>query len=44
MQTAQPQMSPDTALQMQLIGGLMQNPDSFMKIIELSEKVSKDKK
>jgi len=44
MQNTQPQMSQDTALQMQLISGLMQNPDSFMKIIELSEKMSKGKK
>lgn len=44
MQNTQPQMSQDTALQMQLISGLMQNPDSFMKIFELSEKMSKAKK
>ena len=39
MQKVQPQVSPDTALQMQLIGSLMQNPENFMKLIELSEKV-----
>lgn len=44
MQSAQPQMSADTALQSQLIGSLMQNPDSFMKLIEISEKLPKSKK
>ena len=44
MQDTQPQIPPDTALQMQLIGGLMQNPDKFMKIVELSEKLSEGKK
>lgn len=44
MQNSQPQVSPDTALQMQLIGSLMQNPDSFMKLIELSEKLPHAKK
>lgn len=39
MQKVQPQVSPDTALQMQLIGSLMQNPESLMKLIELSEKL-----
>jgi hypothetical protein len=38
MQNAQPKVSPDTAIQMQLIGSLMQNPDNFMKLIEISEK------
>lgn len=38
MQPAQPQVSPETALQMQLLSGLMQNPDGFMKLYELSEK------
>lgn len=37
MQPAQPQMSPDTALQMQLMNGFMQNPEGFMKLIEFSE-------
>lgn len=37
MQPAQPQMSPDTALQMQLMNGFMQNPEGFMKLIEISE-------
>lgn len=41
MQPAQPQVSPDTALQMQLMNGLMQNPDGFMKLVELSEKINK---
>lgn len=44
MQNAQPQMSPDTALQMQLMGGLMQNPESLVKLLEISEKFSKVKK
>lgn len=44
MQATQPQMSPDTALQMQLMGSLMQNPDSFMKLVELSEKLKVNKK
>lgn len=44
MQPAQPQVSPDTALQMQLMNGLMQNPDGFMKLVELSEKYKKMEK
>lgn len=44
MQPAQPQVSPDTALQMQLINGLMQNPDGFMKLVEISDKLNKGKK
>lgn len=44
MKDSQPQVSPDTALQMQLVGSLMQNPESFMKILEMSEKFSKPKK
>lgn len=44
MQKTQPQVSPDTALQMQLIGSLMQNPESFMKLIELSEKLPSSEK
>lgn len=44
MQPTQPQVSPDTALQMQLISGLMQNPDSFMKLVEISDKLNKGKK
>ena len=44
MQNSQPQVPPETALQMQLIGNLMQNPESFMKFIELSEKLPKSKK
>ena len=44
MQPPQPQMTPDTALQMQLMNGLMQNPDGFMKLIELSEKFNKNNK
>ncbi|MBE7058082.1 MAG: nucleoside 2-deoxyribosyltransferase [Ruminococcaceae bacterium] len=44
MQPTQPQVSPDTALQMQLISGLMQNPDGFMKLVEISDKLNKGKK
>ncbi|MGN0539319.1 MAG: nucleoside 2-deoxyribosyltransferase [Candidatus Fimenecus sp.] len=44
MQPVQPQMSPDTALQMQLMNGFMQNPDSFMKLIELTEKMNTNDK
>lgn len=45
MQPTQPQMSPDTAMQMQLMNGLMQNPESFMKMIEFVDKYnSKGKK
>ena len=44
MQKTQPQVSPDTALQMQLIGILMQNPESFMKLIEISEKLPSSEK
>ncbi len=40
MQSAQPQLSPDAALQMQLMSALMQNPDSFMKLYEMSEKIN----
>ncbi len=40
MQPAQPQLSPDAALQMQLMSALMQNPDSFMKLYEMSEKIN----
>lgn len=44
MQPTQPQVSPDTALQMQLMNSLMQNPESFMRLIEISEKMNKGKK
>ena len=44
MQNTQQQVSPDTALQMQLIGSLMQNPENFMKLIEISEKLPSSKK
>lgn len=42
MQPSQPQVSPDTALQMQLMNGFMQNPDSFMKLVELMDKYNKN--
>jgi len=44
MQNTQPTMSSDDALQMQLIGSLMQNPDGFMKLVELSERLPNPKK
>ena len=44
MQPAQPQMSSDAALQMQLMNGFMQNPEGFMKLLELSERMNKGKK
>ena len=44
MQPTQPQMSSDTALQMQLMNGFIQNPEGFMKLIEFSEKMNKGKK
>lgn len=40
MQPSQPQLPPDTALQMQLMNGFLQNPEGFMKLIELSEKMN----
>lgn len=36
MQSNQPQVSSDTALQMQLINELLQNPVGFVKILLLS--------
>lgn len=44
MQPTQPQVSPDTALQMQLMNGFMQNPEGFMKLVEFSEQINKNKK
>lgn len=43
LQPNQPQMSPDTALQMQLMNGFMQNPEGFMKLVEFSEKFNTKK-
>ncbi len=43
MQPTQPQMSPDTAIQMQLMNGFMQNPEGFVKLIEFSEQFNKKK-
>lgn len=40
MQPTQPQLSPDTAFQMQLMNGLMQNPDSLMRLMEFAEKIN----
>lgn len=40
MQSNQPQVSSETALQMQLINGLLQNPDGFAKILSLSKKLN----
>lgn len=39
MQSSQPQVSAETALQMQMVGSLMQNPENFMKLIEISQKL-----
>lgn len=41
LQPTQPQISSETAMQMQLLNGFMQNPEGFMKLIELSEKFGK---
>lgn len=40
MQPAQPQMSGETALQMQLVNGFMKDPEGFMKLIEYTEKMA----
>lgn len=37
MQSSQQQVSADTASQIKLIGNLMQNPDNFIKLIEISK-------
>lgn len=44
MQSSQPKISSDTALQMQLINGLFNNPDNAIKLVELSNELSKIKK
>ena len=44
MQDNQPPMSQDTAIQMQLVSGMLQNPDSLMKLAELCEKLPNGKK
>ena len=38
MQPAQPQISPDAAMQMQLMNGFMQNPEAFMRMVEFVDK------
>ena len=38
MQPAQPQISPDAAMQMQLMNGFMQNPEAFMRMVEFADK------
>lgn len=38
MQASQPKADANTTLQMQLLGGLMQNPEAFIKLLEISEK------
>lgn len=43
MQPVQPQISDSTALQMQLISGLMKNPENFIKLFEISEKINNKK-
>ncbi len=44
MQSAQQPVSQYTALQIQLLSNLIQNPDNFLKLMEFSEKLSKSKK
>lgn len=45
MQPTQPQVSAETALQMQIMNSIMQNPDSIYTLLELSEKINtKNKK
>lgn len=44
LQSTQPQMSAEVALQTQLMGALLQNPDSFTKIMELSGKLPQNKR
>ena len=44
MQNTQPTVSSEDAMQTQLIGSLLQNPDSFLKLMELSERFPKSKK
>lgn len=44
MQPTQPQVSPETAMQMQLLGSFVQNPEAFMKLVELVDKTQKGKK
>lgn len=39
MQNSQPQMSADVVLQTQLLQAVMQNPDNFLKIAQLAEKL-----
>lgn len=41
LQPVQPQVSSETAMQMQLLNGFMQNPEGFMKLVEFSEKFGK---
>ena len=38
MQPTQPQISPDAAMQMQLMNGFMQNPEAFMRMVEFADK------
>ena len=38
LQPTQPQISPDTAMQMQLMNGFMQNPEAFMRMIDAVDK------
>jgi len=43
MQSQQPQVPSDTALQMQLINSLVQNPESYMKFVEILNRNEKSK-
>lgn len=44
MQNSQPQMSADVVLQSQLLQAVMQNPDSLLKLVQISEMLPPNKK
>ena len=44
MQPTQPQVSPETVMQLQMLRSFVQNPEVFMKLVELADKVQKEKK
>jgi nucleoside 2-deoxyribosyltransferase len=44
MQSAQPQMSAETAMQTQLMSAFLQNPDRMMKLAELADKFPQKKR
>lgn len=43
MQSVQPQATPDPAMQNQLVSSLVQNPEGFVMLMELADKMSKNK-